>query len=692
MYTPIAAPVYSNAINNRKSAQTGELRITRLSIATGSVSGGEDLILLVEKVSKKNIKVRFFEMIEDELVWEAFANFRESDVHHQYAIVCRTPAYKDKDIDKTVEVFIELVRPSDDERSYPPVLFRYKPRDVVISRKRRRTCSSMSGSSSSNSGSLSSGEIPKTIQEQQDQQQSGGLPFSKNLSEEIDRLINNPEFKQKFKDFSEEGMSNYSDLLTYLDADNQMNGDLSGDNTSGRTEKDGSATHPTDGTKVLQHYKKLMISKKLMDKQQEQHQTNNPTGQFGMTFNRPMQNIIKIYLNTKSRGATPILLQQGADEITKIFNEHSDINGESLIHEMVINDSSKYAMHLCQILEYFKLEHLFNTVLNTKNQTALHFACLYDRPQYIRPLLSLGCNPNVQDRKGDTALHIAVRERHTRCLECFTKSQKELKLNIRNDDGFTPLHLAIRDNNYEMASKFILHDKNVAAVSNSIDGNNALHTAIQQHNLELVKLIIENQTLGESLLHAQNTAGHTPLDFAKQLSNSSKQAGEIFTILQAVDNISMRSSPSSAKPFSDIEETCSTLIIKEEEQSSSSTDDEEENSFEPMVTIPAPGKQTHENSDNFAMDIQVKSEYDEEYLTVTQLELALENKDIFSKLCEALNANDAWKQKIDIPNIYLTRAELMLNYIKRNINTINCNTFALTLQEIDHNLLNLMKK
>ena len=83
-WSRIAAPVYTNLINNRKSAQTGELRICRLSIVAGSVKGGDDLILLVEKVSKKNIKVRFYEVNDDdEVVWEAHAQFREADVHHQ---------------------------------------------------------------------------------------------------------------------------------------------------------------------------------------------------------------------------------------------------------------------------------------------------------------------------------------------------------------------------------------------------------------------------------------------------------------------------------------------------------------------------------------------------------------------------------------------------------------------------------
>ncbi|XP_075146750.1 nuclear factor NF-kappa-B family member relish [Haematobia irritans] len=668
-YTPIAEPVYSNPINNRKSAQTGDLRITRLSIATGSVTGGEDLILLVEKVSKKNIKVRFYEMKDDELLWESYASFRESDVHHQYAIVCRTPAYKDKDIDKPVEVFIELVRPSDDERSDPPVSFRYKPRDAIISRKRRRTCSTMSVSSGSNSGSLSSGEIPKTIQEQQ---QSGSLQFtSKNLSEEIERLINSPNFKQKCREFSEERMCNYSDILKYI-----------GDETSpmddgtlfGTIEKDGAATNTSKDSKSLLHYKKLMISKKLMD-----------TAKHDETSNKLMQIFNKIYLNVQTN---PSQRQKGANEIIKLFNEYSDSYGESLMHELVANDKSKNAMRLCQIIKFFELGELFNTTLNNDNQTVLHYACLHDRSEYIRPLLQLGCNPNAQDKKGNTALHIAVHEGHMACLECILKSDKNFDLNVLNDDGFTPLHLAIRANKDEMASKIILDkDKSVAGVPNSKDGNNALHIVIQQQNFDMVKLILENQS--SNILHSLNTARHTPLDVARQLATTNKTSGKIWSLLQTY------SGNTNVVPFSDVEDSNSArLVIKEEEQSSSSAEDaDDDSSLEPMVNIPPNEARFLSDSNEFVMDIEIKTEDKTEKLfTATELENALEDSNIFSKLCEALNTNQLWKNEIQIPTFYINNPETMLKYIKRNIESIDCHSFALTLQKIDKNLLSLIKK
>uniref|UniRef100_V5I8B7 Nuclear factor NF-kappa-B subunit n=1 Tax=Anoplophora glabripennis TaxID=217634 RepID=V5I8B7_ANOGL len=85
---PICAPIYSSGINNLKSALTGELRIVRLDHCTSPAKGNKEIFILVERVTKKNIKVRFFEQDEkgDE-IWSEYGKFNDMDVHHQYAIV-----------------------------------------------------------------------------------------------------------------------------------------------------------------------------------------------------------------------------------------------------------------------------------------------------------------------------------------------------------------------------------------------------------------------------------------------------------------------------------------------------------------------------------------------------------------------------------------------------------------------------
>ena len=659
--------MFSNPINNRKSAQTGDLRITRLSIATGSVGGGDDLILLVEKVSKKNIKVRFYEMVDDEQVWEAFASFRESDVHHQYAIVCRTPAYKDKNIDKSVEVFIELVRPSDDERSFPPVSFRYKPSTAVINRKRRRTCSSLTASSCSNSGSLSSGEIPKTVQDQ--------LVMDIGSAELI-KLLNEEDLLNKSTNFSGE----LSGILKNLPDTNINLSHLCGGD--GHTETDG-ASNRSD-VKKSYHYKKLMISKKQMDLEAEQQPINSY-----------LQRIFKIYNDTVKSSAplNKIKSDSAAEQIKKIFHEHSEKHRESLIHEIVATEN-KLVRPIFTILEYFKLNDLLNSLVNKCSQTALHYCCLYNQPIYIRSLLKLGCNPDIQDNEGNTALHIAIRENHLKCLESFINSGTNFDLKIKNDDGFTPLHLAIRDSNLDIVAKLLKYDDSIVSEPYSKDGNSALHMAIQQQNLNLVSLVLNNNSLIPSILYAQNTAGQTPLDLAKLLVTSDDQSQTILNLLLTYYNKHPRENQMSMEVITTDHVNRGEITIKEENSCSSTEDDEEDNAsnlssnefnndVKDLTTI------------DLKKEIEIKEEFlDDTSLNINELEKALNDSNIYKQLCDHLNQNDKWKKlatEMKMLPFYLANAEGFLNSLKRNLKTIDSNQFAVALGNIDKNLINLIR-
>lgn len=69
------------------------------------------------QVVKVNIEVRFFQMKDDEVIWEALGDFSQHNVHHQVAISFRTPPYFKSDVSEAIDCFIELRRPSDDARS-----------------------------------------------------------------------------------------------------------------------------------------------------------------------------------------------------------------------------------------------------------------------------------------------------------------------------------------------------------------------------------------------------------------------------------------------------------------------------------------------------------------------------------------------------------------------------------------------
>ncbi|KAG1683680.1 Embryonic polarity protein dorsal [Nymphon striatum] len=118
-------PVVSDLIYDKKAMS--ELIIVKLSACSAPVSGGTEIILLCDKVTKvdvsdiipDDIEIRFYEMKNGEVVWEDFGDFVPADVHKQVAISFRTPRYKDQTIQKPVEVLIELRRKKDMAASTP---------------------------------------------------------------------------------------------------------------------------------------------------------------------------------------------------------------------------------------------------------------------------------------------------------------------------------------------------------------------------------------------------------------------------------------------------------------------------------------------------------------------------------------------------------------------------------------------
>ena len=84
------------------------------------MAGGKKIILLCERVTREDIKVRFY---DPDTQWEEWGDFQPADVHKQYAISLRTPRYQHRDITEKKRVFIELLKISDNGRSDPQQFF-----------------------------------------------------------------------------------------------------------------------------------------------------------------------------------------------------------------------------------------------------------------------------------------------------------------------------------------------------------------------------------------------------------------------------------------------------------------------------------------------------------------------------------------------------------------------------------------
>ncbi|KAF6207519.1 hypothetical protein GE061_015965 [Apolygus lucorum] len=114
-FTVPLQPITSEPIYDKKAM--ADLVICKLSHCSGSVIGGNEIILLCEKVAKEDISVRFFEEKDGIIVWEGYGDFTPTQVHKQVAISFRTPRYRTLEIDQPVQALIQLRRPSDNATS-----------------------------------------------------------------------------------------------------------------------------------------------------------------------------------------------------------------------------------------------------------------------------------------------------------------------------------------------------------------------------------------------------------------------------------------------------------------------------------------------------------------------------------------------------------------------------------------------
>ncbi|KAL0972917.1 hypothetical protein UPYG_G00196390 [Umbra pygmaea] len=128
------SPVVSNPIYDKKATTTSELKINRLNIVKGPCVGKTEIYMLCDKVQKDDIEIIF-----KRGSWEARAEFAQTDVHRQIAIVFKTPPYQEQDVCEEVEVNVFLRRLSDHMNS-DPVSFTYQPQNsdpYEVKRKRK---------------------------------------------------------------------------------------------------------------------------------------------------------------------------------------------------------------------------------------------------------------------------------------------------------------------------------------------------------------------------------------------------------------------------------------------------------------------------------------------------------------------------------------------------------------------------
>ena len=138
----------THSIYDSQSVQSSSPRICKINISKGCPEGGDEVLILCEKIQKSDIEVIFSQEKEgviNKTGWYKTVEITTNDVHHQYAVSIKSPAYIEINIKRTQTVFIRLRRMSDNlysnamEFNYEPELRMLDPEGICRKRKKEES-------------------------------------------------------------------------------------------------------------------------------------------------------------------------------------------------------------------------------------------------------------------------------------------------------------------------------------------------------------------------------------------------------------------------------------------------------------------------------------------------------------------------------------------------------------------------
>jgi len=460
IYHSLCPMVFSNPINNLKNPSTGELKICRISLFAGSVEGEEDVFILIERVKKGDIHVRFFELDQDEeRVWEKLAEFQEGDVHHQYAIVFKTPKYRDVEVTQDVGVFFELYRPSDGAVSEPKA-FRYKPSGKTRLGKRARM------------EPLAIRSRPLPLTEESDP----GL----NLNNIIDDLMRNPEYLESLNEPSPydhiQNIPNLhcsSDIVPDLLQFPRSQGAIASDS--------GGPVAPV-----------AAIS--------------------GQSTSQELDGDLMEGLTSALLALTTDNSPRARSKAREVLLETTGCEGNNLLHTAIIKEAKDSVKTILRLIEKSGQQEVLEET-NKAGLNALLLAVHTDQPEVVCLLLESGANPDCRDKDGESGVHAAVREESAQMLRILLKAGANP--NLPSHLGKFPLHLAVEQNLLPLVRLMVDQGVDVEA-REQVAGRTALHLAVDRQLEEMVRYLVKEAMVD---LAREDYSGQTALAFAESSRN-----------------------------------------------------------------------------------------------------------------------------------------------------------------------------
>uniref|UniRef100_A0A672P500 Nuclear factor kappa B subunit 1 n=1 Tax=Sinocyclocheilus grahami TaxID=75366 RepID=A0A672P500_SINGR len=466
-------PVISDPIFDSKAPNASNLKIVRMDRTAGCVTGGEEVYLLCDKVQK--------------------------DIHNHddinFAIVFKTPKYRDQNLQKPISVFVQLKRKSDNETSEPKP-FTYHPQIIdkeEVQRKRQKTLPNFqdySGAGGGAGGMFRGGGGGST---------AGGGPSGGGVG---------GHFFQGYQTYNNFGSGyNFSSGVggggTTIKHAYQEPVEDSDEDSDSDTDDD-----PAAGgvVRICAQPEPVGLGVESEDTEPTENLELNTTGcvlepHLAELAGRQAQALFHYAVSGDAR----MLLAPQRPLMTT-----QDENGDTGLHLGVIHSQTDAVRNLAQVISGLPGEDIIN-MRNDLYQTPLHLAVLTQQKEAVEALLEADVDITLTDRHGNTALHLAAQQKEDNMLRLLLKYKPVVQLtSIPNTAGLCPLHLAVQANGLSCVRALLDGGADVD-VQEITCGHTALHLATELGNLSLAGcLLLEGNAYVDSVTYN----GSTPLHVA----------------------------------------------------------------------------------------------------------------------------------------------------------------------------------
>ncbi|XP_039920333.1 nuclear factor NF-kappa-B p105 subunit isoform X1 [Hirundo rustica] len=488
-------PVISDAIYDSKAPNASNLKIVRMDRTAGCVTGGEEIYLLCDKVQKDDIQIRFYEEDENGGMWEGFGDFSPTDVHRQFAIVFKTPKYRDVNITKPASVFVQLRRKSDLETSEPkPFLYYPEIKDKEeVQRKRQKLMPNFSdgygGGSGTGGGGMYGGAGGSA---------GSGFSFPSYGYSAFGGMHFHPGTTKSSAGMKHEGLSNCTAEQDRKSCDKQSDKwDVKRDvkvETVERTEC---------RTSALNEKKEDSVSSCKTEVNEADCRWQ------GALFLEKAMQLAKRHCNAlfdyAVTGDVKMLLA-AQRHLTAVQDE----NGDNVLHLAIIHLHTELVKNLLEVMPDLN----YNSIINMRNdlyQTPLHLAVITKQAKVVEDLLRAGADVSLLDRHGNSVLHLAATEGDDKILGLLLRHEKVSPMvNLPNGEGLSAIHMVVMANSLSCLKQLIAARVNVNAQEQK-SGRTALHLAVEQENIPLAGCLLLE---GDADVDSTTYDGTTPLHIA----------------------------------------------------------------------------------------------------------------------------------------------------------------------------------